>query len=312
MSRSGFRSWVCATLFTLGALGGAGAAEAPSTLFAQPWNGGLDEREPAFQAQRIDDDTIVIRQSIRTTFEAPFVHLLFGKAKALLIDTGTGSGDLRAEVDRIIGARLKARGQQSLPLVVMHSHAHSDHVGGDAGFAGRADTIVVGHTADDVARFFGIKAWPTEAAAFDLGERIVDILPTPGHHDSHVMAFDRATRILFSGDSIYPGNLYFRCDKAQTFKASLDRVAAFAAKNDVRWLLGAHIEMTTSPGKTFAQDDKARRHEHVLELPPSIIGEVRDAVAKMVDRPRVTAYDAFVLFPHPADPRGKQPPDWCL
>jgi hydroxyacylglutathione hydrolase len=287
------------------------ASDAPplvaSTIFSAPWNSGGDRQEPAFQVQNIDQDTVVLRQSIVTTFEAPFLYLIIGKTKALLIDTGVAGVDLRGEIDRLMAAR-----KTPLSLVVMHSHGHSDHVGGDGAFAGRPDTVVVGHKPEDVTRFFGIEAWPTQSASFDLGGRVLDIVPTPGHHDSHVMVFDRATRILFSGDTIYPGNLYFQCAKLGEFRASIDRVATFAAKHDVRWLLGAHIEMTTSPGKTFAmQDTSARQGEHLLELPRSVIGEIQAGLAKMGDKPRVEAYRDFVLFPHPPDPRGKQPPDWC-
>ncbi len=69
--------------------------------------------------------------------------------------------------------------------------------------------------------------------------------------------------------------------------------------------------MKASPGETFAQDDKSRRNEHLLELPASTLGEVRAALTPMVQHPRVTEKADFVLFPHPADPRGRTPPDWC-
>ncbi|VAV97873.1 hypothetical protein MNBD_ALPHA06-936, partial [hydrothermal vent metagenome] len=54
------------------------------------------------------------------------------------------------------------------------------------------------------------------------------------------------------------------------------------------------------------------RKEHVLELPPSIITDIQIELDTMGDQLRVTPYDDFVLFPHPADPTGKSPPDWCL
>jgi hydroxyacylglutathione hydrolase len=282
-----------------------------SALFAQPWNAGLSAQEPAFQAQPIDGNTIVIRQSIRTTFEAPFLYLLFGQEKALLIDTGAEGGNPSAEIDRLIGDWLAANGRKEIALVVMHSHGHSDHVSADAGFAGRANTTVVGHSADDVASFFEIRSWPEGSASFDLGGRMVDILPTPGHHPSHVMVFDRATGILFSGDAVYPGRLYFQCGKASEYLASIDRLIDFSATRNVRWLLGGHIEMTTAPGQAFSPN-AARPNERALELPPSILPKIRNALADIADRPRVTPHDEFVLFPHPADPRGKQPPDWCL
>jgi hypothetical protein len=42
-----------------------------------------------------------------------------------------------------------------------------------------------------------------------------------------------------------------------------------------------------------------------------VLREVQRALAKMGEQVRVEAHDDFILFPHPADPRGKNPPDWC-
>jgi hydroxyacylglutathione hydrolase len=281
-------------------------------LFVHPWNAGVSKQEPLFQSQAIDGDTIAIRQSIRSTFEAPFLYLLFGQDRALLIDTGAEGGNPRSEVDRLVADWLAAKGRKSIPLIVMHSHGHSDHTGGDPSFTDRADTTIVGHSPENVAAFFEIKNWPEASASFDLGGRMVDILPAPGHHPAHVAVFDRATRILFTGDAVYPGRLYFQCGKTAEYLASIDRLVDFAATRDVQWLLGGHIEMKTAQGQAFGQNDRARRDEHALELPPSILPKIRDAVAKMTDRPRVEPHDDFIVFPHPADPRGKQPPDWCL
>lgn len=283
----------------------------PSTLFAEPWNAGLDPHEPAFQVQAINADTYVLRQSLRTSFEAPFLYLLFGEDRALLIDTGVEGAGLRAAIDRLIDQYLAASGRESLQLIVMHTHGHGDHIGGDAGFADRSGTVVVGHSAEEVAAFFGISDWPEGAGKLDLGGRTVEILPTPGHHPSHVMVYDPATHILFSGDAIYPGRLFFECGEAGEYAASIDRVAKFAETHQVDWLLGGHVEMKAKPGQAFRQQAKLRRGEHVLELPASAIGDVQAAFAGIGDYPRVTPFAEFVLLPHPADPQGKSPPDWC-
>jgi hypothetical protein len=42
-----------------------------------------------------------------------------------------------------------------------------------------------------------------------------------------------------------------------------------------------------------------------------VLTEIAAALQKMRDVPRVEAYADFVLFPHPPDPRGLRPPDWC-
>lgn len=283
-----------------------------SAIFAQTWINGSGKDEPSLQAQRYDPNTVVIRQSLKTSFEAPFIYLLFGEDKALLIDTGAGGVDLRSMVDRQIGDWLAANGRDSISLVVMHSHAHGDHVAGDEQFADRVDTVIVGHSAAEVADFFGIERWPNETRAFDLGRRTVDIIPTPGHHDTHVVVYDNSTRLLFSGDVLYPGRLYFRCDKAREYRDSIDRIAEFVNARDASWILGAHIELAREAGKSYNSNELVRANERLLEMTPATISGVQSALTQMGDRIRVESHANFILFPHPADPRGQQPPDWCL
>lgn len=74
-------------LATSGLLVAAPAAPLPR-LFAERWIDGTHGAEPVAQVQALDADTFVIRQSVKTNFEAPFLYLLFGRDKALLIDTG--------------------------------------------------------------------------------------------------------------------------------------------------------------------------------------------------------------------------------
>ncbi|MEZ5520601.1 MAG: hypothetical protein R3F08_03875 [Dokdonella sp.] len=84
------------------------------------------------------------------------------------------------------------------------------------------------------------------------------------------------------------------------------------AENQVKWLLGGHIEMSTTPGQPFPQDEKVRHGEHLLELPASIVGKIQTALKAQAGQPRVQPFEEFWLLPHPADPTGKSPPDWCL
>src|ERR1700761_4688383 len=141
----------------------------------QPWIDGTQASEPQMQVQRYDADTYVIRQSVKTNFEAPFLYLLFGKARALLLDTGAGGLQVRPTIDGVIADWLKAHHRSSIPLVVAHSPSHGDHRMGDAEFKDRPDTTVVGWTAPEVAAFFQIAAWPSQIVPFDLGGRRLDI-----------------------------------------------------------------------------------------------------------------------------------------
>ena len=283
----------------------------PSSLFAARWNSGLNSEEPAYQVQAIDERTFVIRQSIRSSFEAPFLYLLVGRERALLIDTGDGGGGLRAEVDRLIQTSAHPDDASLFPLVVMHSHGHTDHVGGDSEFVGRSNTTIVAHSQGEVAAFFGMRNWPNENATFDLGGRVMDVLPAPGHQAAHVVVFDRATRLLFTGDTVYPGVLRFQCGNAAQYLATIERLGAFASENDARWLLGGHIEMREGAGQYYRAPEHTRRDERRLELDPAVLNEIAAGVRRMGGNPRVEGYDNFVLFPHPANPQGLQPPDWC-
>ncbi len=284
---------------------------AESTLFDALWIDGQNKKEPSLQVQRYDANTLVIRQSLRTNFEAPFMYLIFGTERALLIDTGAGGVDLRSLVDQQIKEWVTRTGQKDISLIVMHTHSHSDHIAADQQFLDRANTSVVGHDVIDVLDFFQFRNWPNNSASLNLGERIVDIIPTPGHHDTHLMVYDRSTRILFSGDVIYPGRLYFPCGNASEFISSIDRLAEFISTRPVKWILGAHIELAQKPGKMYDSDDIARKNERRLEMSPSSVAAIQFVFRNMGEFPRVSPHEEFILFPYPSNPRGKKPPDWC-
>ena len=93
-----------AALLLVAAVAAGPAAAGPAAakpLFA-PWIDGTSANEPQMQVQRYDADTFVIRQSVKTNFEAPFLYLLFGKDRALLLDTGAGGLTVRPTVDGLI------------------------------------------------------------------------------------------------------------------------------------------------------------------------------------------------------------------
>lgn len=290
-------------VFLLGATGPA--PQAPRFThwprFAH-WIDGTTASEPEMQVQAIDADTFVIRQSVHTNFEAPFLYLLFGKERALLIDTGAGGLKIRPTIDRLIDEWRTKHGNRAVRLVVAHSHGHGDHHAGDDEFRDRPDTAVVGLAPEEVAGFFHIANWPEDIARFDLGERILDIIPTPGHQPAHIMVYDARTRLLFSGDMLYPGRLYVPLDKFADFRASADRLAAFAGTHPVRALLGAHIEMTTTAGQDYPMEAATHPLEHPLPLPSSVIGELQQATAKAGPVPAIDRHADFIVYPVPPKP----------
>lgn len=290
--------WLLAIVLAAGLLvAPAVGAESATAPFPSRWIDGTSEEEPHSQVQRYDADTYVLRQSIRTNFEGPFLYLLFGNDRALLLDSGAGGIKIRPLVDAVIARWLKAKKRASIPLIVAHSHGHGDHIAGDEEFLARPDTVVVGTSPQAVAAFFDIESWPQGIAAFDLGKRVLDIIPTPGHQPAHIMIFDRRTRVLLSGDALYPGRLYFARDRLEEYRGSIDRVVDFTRSRNVTWVLGAHIEMTSTPKRDYKMGAESHPNERALELPYSRLIELQQALHQMAEKPQREAHDDFIIYP---------------
>jgi glyoxylase-like metal-dependent hydrolase (beta-lactamase superfamily II) len=109
---------------------------------------------------------------------------------------------------------------------------------------------------------FGLADWPNSIGQIDLGDRVVDVIPTPGHYPSHVAYYDRQTGLFFSGDFLLPGRLLIEDTAADL--ASAQRVVEFVKDRPVTHVLGAHIELDES-GKTIV-GGHYRPNERKLQL----------------------------------------------
>jgi hydroxyacylglutathione hydrolase len=255
-------------------------------------------RDPELQVHRYDEHTVILRQNKAVHYEAPFLYLLFGNDRALLVDTGATPDPrlfpLRATVDRLLDGWLAAHPRDRYQLLVLHSHGHSDHVAGDGQFGGRPDTTVVGADHEAVTGFLGLRDWPDGVAQVDLGGRVVDAIPSPGHDDAAVTWYDRFTGLLLTGDTLYPGRLYVFDWPAYT--ATVDRLLAFAADHPVGHLLGGHIEMTRSPGVDYVIRTTYQPEEPPLQLAMADLRALRRAVEQVGDTPGIHPYEKFVVY----------------
>lgn len=275
-------------------------ALAKGDLFPERWIAGTTDSEPEMQVQSLGPDTFVIRQSIRTNFEAPFLYLLFGRDRALLLDTGAGGLEIRPTIDALMSKWMAAHQRTSLPLVVAHSHSHRDHIAGDAEFRDRPDTTVVGLRPADVAEYFHIERWPDTLGHLDLGGRTLTIIPTPGHQIAHIMIYDPAKALLLSGDALYPGRLYVPINHMAEERASIDRVVRFAGTHPISAILGAHIEMTREPGKDYAQSAPSHPNEHALQLSVEHLRELQRGLQEKLDTPeQPQVHRDFIIYPMP-------------
>lgn len=259
-------------------------------------------QEPPIQAHHYDEHTVILRQSKVVNYEAPFMYLLFGDRRALLLDTGATAEPerfpLRLTVDRLISRWLEEHPRDGYELVVAHTHGHNDHVAADAQFAERPATTVVPVDGDAMRTFFGFdESWPDQVVTFDLGGRAVELIASPGHHEAAITTYDPWTGILFTGDTVLPGRLF-----AFDFPAYLDtlgRLVAFTESRAVTWVLGGHIEMTSRSGRDYPIGATYQPSERRLEMTPAQLKALRDASGAIDGKPGVHRFDDFIVYNEP-------------
>jgi glyoxylase-like metal-dependent hydrolase (beta-lactamase superfamily II) len=221
---------------------------------------------PWFEAYQAAPDVIAIYEPGH--FEEVISYLIVGGEKALLFDTGLGIGNMRALVTSLT----------DLPIIVVNSHTHYDHIGGnhqfatiaalDVDFARRnaagirhdavayavADGWIAGTppAAFDPARYriepFQITLALRDGDQIDIGGRIVEVIATPGHSPDSLCLIDRANRLLFTGDTFYLAPLYAHLEGSDVvaYGSSAARLARLATSVDM--LLPGHNVTRVDPG----------------------------------------------------------------
>ncbi len=255
--------------------------------------------DPPLQVHRYDEDTFLLRQSKCVNYEGPFLYLLFGSQRAVLLDSGATADatrfPVRATVRKLVDDWAAAKGRAPPELVVMHSHAHGDHVAGDGQFAGQPGTTVVGTSVAAVQAFFQIQSWPTQQATFELGGRALTVIPLPGHEASHVAVHDPRTGWLLTGDSLYPGRLYVQNWAA--YRASISRLVAFSQTRSITRVMGTHVEMTSTPRVDYPIGTTYQPMEHPLPLSLSHLLELDAALTRLGATPTREVHEDFIISP---------------
>lgn len=243
---------------------------------------------PPFETHAYNENLYILRQSGLTHYEKPFLYLLFGARRALLIDTGAGHVDVAGEVASLLGSR-------PVELVVAHSHSHDDHVAGDDQFRDLPGVTVVPPTLDAILKFFGVRHWPDEIVQFDLGGRVLDVIPIPGHDETSVAFYDRRTAVLLAGDTLYPGRLYV--EDGGAFRASIRRLVEFTADRPIAHILGCHIENSRTPFVDYPVGTVYQPDEHSLELGRAHLLELDAALREMPGKITQRALRDVTIWP---------------
>lgn len=254
--------------------------------------------DPAIQVVRYDANTWLLRQNKCLNYEAPFMFLLVGEGKALLLDTGatpdSAAFPLYRTVRQLLGA-WEAAHRTTLELVVAHTHNHGDHRAADGQFRGRPHVRLVGLEAAEVQQFFAFERWPSQPVSFNLGHRRLQIIPIPGHQAASIAVYDPVTRLLFTGDSVYPGRLYVKDWPA--FRASIQRLVEFTAHHRVAYVVGNHIEMSGTAGVDYPTGTTFQPNEHPLPLKLADLQKLNADLQLLGDAPTRKVEDAFIIDP---------------
>jgi len=245
------------------------------------WDPGADncaaQPHAPLEVHQYDKGTWILRENLCSTWEAPFLYLLVGTHKALLIDTGDVADPKEMPLALTVVGLLPGDAHAKLPLLVVHSHTHLDHRAGDPQFANLPGVQLVPAQLPEMKKFFGFEHWPEGQAEIDLGSRIVDVLPAPGHNPAHVVYYDRNTGLLFTGDFLMPARLLV--DDYAAYAASGERIAAFVKNRSVTYVLGGHVEKNRG-GKLFDWQSTSHPDEHPLPLPKTDVLALPAALAK--------------------------------
>ncbi len=254
---------------------------------------------PEWQVHEYNPDLYLLRQSGCTDYEKPFVFLFFGKEKAMLLDTGSRNGDLTPTLARTVHNWLTRNGRASIPLLVVHTHPHGDHIAGDAGVQAMNDPAIpitfVPADLESTKRFYRMEHWPDDTGQIDLGGRILDVLAIPGHSAASVALYDRQTAILFAGDSLYPGRLYVQDYAA--FQASTERMIRFTEGKPVAHIIGNHVEQTRTPYLDYPVGTMYQPDEHVLQLTRGDLLELEAGLVSLHGKPARLALPDFTIWP---------------
>ena len=221
----------------------------------------VDQPDQWFEVYKLTDTVYAIYEDGQ--FEEVISYLVLGEEKAVIIDTGNGIGDIKAVVDGIT----------DLPVMVLNTHTHGDHIGSNHQF----EEVLVyetefskeraknGQTREQMGHYlneemvwkalpdyldveawrihpFNVAKWLKEGDIIDLGGRTLDVIHTPGHSPDSICILDRMNKIFWTGDSFYPAPIYIYAPTTSLdqFIESFRKITALIPEYE--WVMPSHNE----------------------------------------------------------------------
>jgi len=213
--------------------------------------------DPWFEVYQVVPQVFAIYEPHQA--EETISYLILGEKQALLFDTGMGISDIRK-----VTAELT-----HLPIIVLNSHTHNDHVGDNWRFSdvygmdteftrtnarGSREDAQAELAPDEIcgslpagfdAKAYAIKPfhiahWLHNGDRIDLGGRVLQVISVPGHTPDSIALLDDKNGLLFTGDMFYAGPIYLYRPETDldAYVVSMQKLAAMAQR--LTLLLPAH------------------------------------------------------------------------
>jgi glyoxylase-like metal-dependent hydrolase (beta-lactamase superfamily II) len=212
-----------------------------------------------FKVYDVGQNTYAIEEPYN--WEETISYLILGKDKALLFDTGMGLDTISLVVKELT----------KLPILVLNSHTHPDHIGGNNEFnnilamdtrytrtnaangyahndvkweVSPASFCVARLPHKDTAHYyikpFKVSRFITSDYMIDLGGRKIKVIATPGHTPDAICLYDNQAGYLWCGDSFYEGPILLSSDGTdlKAYQKSINKMAQLAAR--LNCVLPAH------------------------------------------------------------------------
>ncbi len=189
-------------------------------------------------------------------------YLVIGGKQALLIDTGFGDVDVKAEAEKLT----------SLPITLVNTHYHGDHISRDGDFP---QVYANPRDWEQIKKVNPNLLPAVEGQIFDLGGRKLEVIELPGHTPGSIGLLDRENGLLFGGDTVTASTVFMQGDDAslEDFIKSQDKVIAL--EDEAPKIYGCHgdVPVTADCARSLkllavrVRDGAAEGKPFIMEFP---------------------------------------------
>ena len=203
-------------------------------------------QNPWYKVHKVGENVFSIAEPYN--FQEIISYLILGENKALLFDTGMGMSSIYELVRELT----------NLPITVLNSHTHYDHIGGNHEFDNilamqtnytlkrakngmphqevkyeiTSEALCTEHLPEFDKEAYHIKPFTItdhiqDGSIIDLGNRSLQVISVPGHTPDAIALFDEKSGYLWTGDTFYEAPIWLFAPETnlEQYKQSIRKLA---------------------------------------------------------------------------------------